>query len=595
MIRTVMYARYSCERQRDTSIEDQLRRCRDIAKHHGIAIDDALVLSDAALSGTTKHTDKREGYQSLLDAWDNGEIDVIIVDDFSRLSRDAVEQAHLVRRLENNRRVRLLTANGVDTNQKNWQLQIGLLGVVGQQAIRDTQHLVVRGMLGQLERGYMIATPAFGYVLDRVFDASGNRTGTHWKIQESNAAIVLEIFERRGAGQSMRQIANWLNEQCVPLQRKARTQDGGYWRAARVKILLSNTIYRGEFVWNGSARIRAEAKKTGRELDVQKFLRPKLRIVSDELWHRCNGNTISRSGYGGGKHALSGLIACGRCGSTLVLSSQGRCRSVYCANCTSAKAMAGKTGRLTSTVAVTGVQMLLIEAMHNFLTPKFIDYYRERLRDMLTGDQRQEIEQIESEIAKLNRIQIRLSHLLANAGDDDPLLQARYEETRGLNRQAEAKLAALTNGHAIVDDAAIEAQIQIDPSKILEGLFDADVPPEKLRSVLVRLFPEITLEGKDGRYTTYFRIKFALGEALAMVSGTGTVIGEMLAQRYQLKYSPDNRSTDRLSLWSVTRVTDAGDEKSNPDSALDGVQFLLKRAKKGGSAMETTRLTAVSA
>jgi DNA invertase Pin-like site-specific DNA recombinase len=574
--KTALYARYSCDQQRDTSIEDQLRRCRDVAKRQGIAIEDALVFTDAALSGTAKHTEKREGYRALLDAWDNGKIDVILVDDFSRLSRDAVEQAHLVRRLESNRRVRLLTANGVDTEQKNWQLQVGLLGVVGQQAIRDTQHLVVRGMLGQLERGYMIAAPAFGYALDRMFDTAGNRIGTHWKIHESNAVIVLEIFERRGAGQSMHQIARWLNDKNVPTQRKAKTPEGGYWRAARVRSLLANTVYRGEFTWNGSAKTRAEAKKTGRELDVRVFSRPQLRIVSDELWYRCNENRISRSGYGGGKHVFAGLIKCGCCGSVLVLSSQGRCRSVYCANCTSAKSMAGKTERQTSTVAVAGVQTLLIEAMRNFLTPKFVEYYRGRLRDMLTGDQRQEIEQLEDEVAKLNRTQIRLSHLLANAGEDDPVLQARYEETRVFSRQAEAKLKALIEGHAVVDDETVEAQLRIDPADILEGLFDANVPPEKLRSVLARLFADITLEGKDGRYTSFFRINFAPGEALAMLSGTDMVISETVSQRYRLKYTPDYRSTDRLPLWSVTSVKmDEGGEILMADSPMKDVKARL--------------------
>lgn len=560
MAKTAIYARYSCDQQRDTSIEDQLRRCRDVAKRQGIAIDDALVFTDAALSGTAKHTEKREGYQALLDAWDNGKIDAILVDDFSRLSRDAVEQAHLVRRLESNRRVRLLTANGVDTEQKNWQLQVGLLGVVGQQAIRDTQHLVVRGMLGQLERGYMIATPAFGYVLDRMFDTAGNRIGTHWKIHESNAAIVLEIFERRGAGQSMHQIARWLNDAGVPTQRRMKVPDGGYWRAARIRNLLTNPIYRGEFVWNGSARIRAEAKKTGRELDVRAFPRPHLRIVSDELWYRCNGKMTSRSGYGGGKYALAGLITCGCCGSTLVLSSQERCRSAYCANCTTAKSMAGKSERQSSTVAVAGIQVLLIDALKNFLTPAFVEYYQERLRDRLTGNFSKDIEKLELEVAKLKRAQERLSHLIA--GDDDPVLWARYQETKVHCRLAEEKLLELNQGRARTDITVIEAQLNTDPAEILGGLFDSDVPPEKLRSVLVRLFPEIVFEGKDGRYTSYFKVHFSVGDALAMASGTETAVSDTVVQRYQLKYSP-NRTRRRSALWSVMRVPDVPDEGSN--------------------------------
>jgi DNA invertase Pin-like site-specific DNA recombinase len=391
MLKTAIYARYSCDQQRDTSIDDQLRRCREVGLRHGIDIDNPLIFSDAALSGTAKHTDKREGYQALLAAWERGEISTIVVDDFSRLSRDAIEQAQLVRRLENNRRVRLLTANGIDSSQPNWQLQVGLLGVVSQQAIRDTQHLVVRGMLGQLERGYMIATPAFGYLLDRKMDEQGNRIGTRWKISPSAAEVVRNIFTKRAEGQSMHQIARWLNEAGVELAREKQKIDGGFWRASRVKALLCNTIYRGVFTWNGSARIRADALKNGRVLDIKVFPRPDLRLVSDDIWYRCNDKTGRRSAYGGGKHALAGLIRCGCCDSKLVLSSQSRCRSVYCANCTAAKAVAGKNAGMTSTVSAAGVQVLLSKALQHLLTPTFVDHFRDCLRDKLTGDNAREV------------------------------------------------------------------------------------------------------------------------------------------------------------------------------------------------------------
>lgn len=157
MTKLALYARYSCDQQKETSIDDQLRRCRDFARQLGLADAQALVFKDEALSGTFKHTDKRIGYQALLAAWDANEFTVLIVDEFSRLTRDAVEQARLMRRLETNRRVRLITANGIDTDRPNWQLHVGLVGLVGQQATRDTQHRVERGMLGQLERGYLAA------------------------------------------------------------------------------------------------------------------------------------------------------------------------------------------------------------------------------------------------------------------------------------------------------------------------------------------------------------------------------------------------------------------------------------------------------
>ena len=570
IVKLAFYARFSCDRQRETSIEDQFRRCHEVAARHGIAADDVRYFSDSALSGTDRHRDKREGFEELIKAWDAGEISVIIVDDVARLCRDAVEHATIQRRLEKNQRVRLITDTGIDTHQKNWQLQFSLQGMMSQQQVRDTQHLVVRGMEGQLERGFMVATPPFGYSLDRRFDEMGNRIGTYWQICESEAAFVIESYLRRDAGQSMHQIGRWLNEEGVQLQRKARNPDGGYWRASRVRTMLSNPIYRGMFIWNASVKIRAEAEKTGRELTEKQFPRPDLRLVSDEQWYRCNQKSISRSGYGGGKHAFAGLFRCGCCGSVLVLSS-GRCRSLYCANCTIAKSMLGmtETVRMTSTVAAKGVQVLLVEAMRDFISPKFVNYFRNRLSNLLTGDQRQEIEQYQVEVAKLRGIQLRLSKMLTNSQNDDKVLEDRYKETRERLRQAELILNEAISGATIVDEATISAQLNADPADILDGLFDEDVPPEKLRSVLARLFPDITFEGKTGQYTSHFRISFSLGEALALVSGTEAIVSEPIVRLYQLKFKPDFKSKGNLPRWSVTVMSDVGGEKTRPDPTSD--------------------------
>jgi len=105
-----IYARYSCDQQRETSIEDQVRRCKEVATRMGLVIENWVIFTDSALSGQSHAQDKREGYQALLQAWDNNEFQLLIVDEFERLSRDDVEQALLRRRLKHNKRVRLITA-----------------------------------------------------------------------------------------------------------------------------------------------------------------------------------------------------------------------------------------------------------------------------------------------------------------------------------------------------------------------------------------------------------------------------------------------------------------------------------------------------
>lgn len=552
--RCAIYVRYSDDQQRTTSLDDQIRRCRDLAVQHGLSLDDVQIYQDAAITGKAQGEDKRKGFQQLLEAWSQNAFDVLIVDELSRLSRDALTQAQIIRRLETSSRVRMITANGVDTARPGWQLLLGLEGIVSQQAGRDTKHRVVRGMIGQLERGYMIATPAFGYSLKRELDDQGNHRGSRWVINETDAAVVRDVFERRSRGQSMHEIARYLNEQGIPTRRAGRNADGGYWRPSSIRNLLANTIYKGIFVWNGSTTARARAEKGGYELEQKVYERPQLRLVSDDLWNTCNRKSISRSGYGGGRHALAGLVKCGCCESTLAVTSKSRCRSLYCSRCTVAKSVISADERLTGTVATEGVQHLLIHAARHFLSEPFIEEFRAKLRAKLVGDVDEQLRAARVELARLEGAQERISRLIAADASEDPILLARYSEARDRAQTQRTHVNELVLGAAAVDREAISAQIDVvDPLRVLDDLFDSDIPAAQVRAVLSRLFPSIVLERKLSTYQSVFSVRFSPGVALAMLSDTKTIEEQEIERRFLLRYWPVHNFGE--ARWTVELLT----------------------------------------
>ena len=202
-----IYARYSFDSQSPSSTEDQIRRCRELAKRLGLEVDENLIFSDAEMSGyKEKQALARPQYKAMIEAWDSGRFDVLLSDELSRLARNRRQQFELYERLENER-IRLVTGNGIDTAQPQWRLLAGMQGLMAQEESRMTSFRVTRGMLGQLERGYMIAQPAFGYVGERNVDATGREVGTHWRVDEANAAIIKEMYARRVRGESFAQIA----------------------------------------------------------------------------------------------------------------------------------------------------------------------------------------------------------------------------------------------------------------------------------------------------------------------------------------------------------------------------------------------------
>lgn len=557
MTRVAMYARYSSEKQSEKSIDDQFRRCREVAERLGLSVSEDLVFFDAAISGTESGTHKRDGFRDFVRAWDAGAFDVFIVDELSRLSRDAVEQAKLIHRLEQNRRVRMLTVDGIDTHVNDWQLRLGLQGVLAQQDIRKLRHLVGRGMQGQLERGYMIATPAYGYDFKRIYDGRENRVGTHWVINETEAQIVRNVFQQREDGSSLHQIAAWLNHQGVPISRQPTREAVGFWRPSRVRILLMNTIYRGVFVWHGSSTHHYRANKRGDDVNPVHYMRPELRLVSDTTWHRCNEKTHSRSGYGGGKHFLAGLMGCGCCSGTLVLSAVSSRRSVYCAHCTVANAVIPGPDRLTSTVSVAGVTVLLRYALAQFLTPGFLDAVRASLHRRLSGAPQQALEECRRQLKHWTANQQRFSRMLQTLSEDDPVLEARYFDAQREVAKKSQQLVALEAGSTVVEKKALQAQLMVDPAQLLDGLLDADLAPQKLRALLSRLFPSVVFEGKSGRYTSFFRIRFAQGAVLAMASQTDLLEEGCIERRFKLNYKPHRRSGE--AVWSVVALASEDD------------------------------------
>lgn len=555
MLKAGIYARYSDDKQSDTSIEDQVRCCQELAQRHGLTVLDEHIFSDRAITGTELGIHKLEGYHAAFKAWDAGEFDVLFVDEVSRLSRDGVEQALLVRRLENNHRKILVTHNeGIDTRDADWQLRFGLHGLFAQQESRKIRARVGRGMIGQLERGYMIATPPFGYDLKRTMDSDGRSLGTSWVINEEEAKVVREVFAMREQGRSMHQIAAHLNTHGIPIVRKQRTPEGGFWRPSRVRNMLGNTIYRGVFVWHGSTTYQARANKKGIAVQPVHYPRPELRLVSDETWHRCNTNTHSRTGYGGGKHFLAGLVTCGCCSGTLVLTAPSKSRrSLLCAGCTTSAQVRSEPGeRLTDTVAITGMTLLLEHALRAFLTPSFLEAFRASLRLRLTGDHRDELQACKQRLNQLSASGKRLLRMIANASEDDPALEQEYVQLKEKISKTEARLATLEAGGAAIDAKAAEAQLGADPATLLKELFTGAVAPERLRAVLARLLPSIVFEGKQGRYRSYFRIQFAPGTALAMASGTDELGSDVLTQRFELSYKPSRHSGE--GLWTVSQV-----------------------------------------
>jgi DNA invertase Pin-like site-specific DNA recombinase len=93
-MRSVVYARYSSENQREASIADQVEVCRRFIERQGWQL--GQVYSDAAMSGASRF---RPDYQKLLADAERRQFDVVVCEALDRLGRKLADIADLFDRL----------------------------------------------------------------------------------------------------------------------------------------------------------------------------------------------------------------------------------------------------------------------------------------------------------------------------------------------------------------------------------------------------------------------------------------------------------------------------------------------------------------
>jgi len=328
-LRAASYARYSTDKQRETSVEDQHRLNRQYAAREGWQL--VAEYSDREIKGSTPVALRAGGKMLLADVL-AGRIDVLLIECLDRLSRDSVEQEQVVRRCER-RGLRIIgIADHYDSTAAGRKMTRKFRGIINEIYLDDLRAKVHRGLSGQIERGFYAGGLAYGYRSMPVdVDAQGNARGHRLEIVESEAAIVREIFARFASGESCQRIAAALNA------RGASGPRGGTWSVSAIygtprkgTGILNNELYTGRYVWNRSQWVTDP--DTGRR---QRLERPRaewmideraeLAIVEPALWERAKAAQVARSVPEGKRSKgrapstlLGGLMRCGLCGGALI-------------------------------------------------------------------------------------------------------------------------------------------------------------------------------------------------------------------------------------------------------------------------------------
>ncbi len=340
MTRAALYARYSSDLQREASITDQFRVCREHVDRSGWTV--AGCYRDAAISGGSMIL--RQGVQALLEDARRGAFDVVVAEALDRMSRDQADVAVLYKHLKFAGVVIFTLAEGEIS-----ELHVGLKGTMNALFLKDLAAKTHRGLRGRVEQGRSGGGLCYGYDVVKATDGANEPVRGERTINETEAAVVRRVFCEFASGVSPRTIARRLNEEGIS------GPSGQLWsdttvrgHAKRGTGLLNNELYVGRLVWNRLRYVKNPdtGKRVSRINPPEEWIVtevPELRIVDDALWkvvkdrqgeltkryataikavqtahaNRLNGTHRHR-------HLLSGLLECGVCGGPYAMRGQDR-------------------------------------------------------------------------------------------------------------------------------------------------------------------------------------------------------------------------------------------------------------------------------
>ncbi|MEA2902762.1 MAG: hypothetical protein QOI12_149 [Alphaproteobacteria bacterium] len=320
MTRVAIYARYSSVLQKATSIEDQLRLCREHANKMGWKIVAEFTEFESSAFIGSMHT--RTAIHDLLAGVRAHKFDVVLAEAWDRIARSLEDGANMFNRADF-AGVKFFTLTEGEINI----LHVAIKGLSAQTYVTDMRNKVKRGQRGRVENGKMGGGNCYGYDVVKRLDERGKKVHGERTINTVQAKIVERIFREYAVGESPKAIATGLNADGIP--RPAGRGWGpstiyGNWQ--RGAGILNNELYIGQIVWNKVSypknpdtglhvtRINPEAEWVRKEV-------PELRIIDQDLWARVKARQ-KRSRVSAKKFwehqrprlLFSYLLKCGYCG-----------------------------------------------------------------------------------------------------------------------------------------------------------------------------------------------------------------------------------------------------------------------------------------
>lgn len=463
----VIYARYSSSNQRDASIDQQINACKGFCKRNGYKVVD--IYTDRAMTGKS---DKRPSFQKMILDSAKRTFQGVVVYALDRFSRNRYDSAIYKHKLKEND-VRVLSVTENITNDPTGIVVEALFEAMAEQYSAELSLKIRRGNDDNARKFLAPGSVPLGY--DRSKDG-------RYVINEAEAEVVREIFQRFRDGEKYAEICEDLNNRGIKTSHKSK------YNRSSLSRMLQNERYIGTFIY-----------KDQRTPDVIPAIVDK--TLFWEVQRIMDTNTSKKKTYRkteNGIYILTGKIFC-ECGSPMYgISGTGRHgdQGFYY----SCKAKREKSGCEKKNVRRDYIERLVAESIKNMcLDDDAINWLADNTIEQQNRD------------AALEELQILKDNLKAakqlKSNATKAILQGIInDEIREALRQAEEDEHLIEAQIKAMETASTDLLTKDQIISFLETFRDADLDLMAIRHGIIEAFVT-KVELSDTQAKIYFSIK----------------------------------------------------------------------------------------
>ena len=286
----------------------------------------------------------RPEFQRMIRMAQCGQIQCIIVKDFSRFARHYIAMGDYVEQILPELGIRFISVtdhydSAVSLTSSD-NLSMALKSVLNSYYSRELSSKMTSYFMQRMRDGTYTGKPCFGYTMDQEH--------THFVVDPEAAKIVRLIYDMALAGKTRPEIANYLNDQGLPTPAVYKSQRGfspkglitanPLWDHVKVTTILRQEIYTGKLIMRKRTQTAPCSRKYHNADSAEHIVRNNAHeaIITQEEFDRVQELMPKQKGWNRKnqkQYPLKKLVRCGTCRKCMTYRNKDSGAAFVCPDC----------------------------------------------------------------------------------------------------------------------------------------------------------------------------------------------------------------------------------------------------------------------